>query len=151
MPVEGDAYHEPVLLEEAVASLNCHSGGIYVDGTVGGGGHAALILERSAPDGFLIGMDVDDEALEAAAKRLEAFGRRKRLVKANFADIRTVLAGERSLKLTVFYWILGFLPISWTQRSGGSASFMRRLLTCAWTRNPVEAPMMFFIPVLKGN
>jgi len=78
MPVEGDAYHEPVLLEEAVASLNCRNGGIYVDGTVGGGGHAALILERSAPDGFLLGMDVDGEALEAAGKRLMAFSRRKR-------------------------------------------------------------------------
>ncbi|OPY12264.1 MAG: Ribosomal RNA small subunit methyltransferase H [Syntrophus sp. PtaU1.Bin005] len=95
MPAEGDSYHEPVLLEEAVASLSCHSGGIYVDGTVGGGGHAALILERSAPAGFLLGMDVDGQALEAAGKRLEAFGRRKRLVKANYADIRAVLAGEK--------------------------------------------------------
>ena len=93
MPAEGDAYHLPVLLEEAVTSLNCREGGIYVDGTVGGGGHAALILERSAPDGFLLGMDVDSEALEAAEKRLVAFGRRKRLVKANYADIRQVLTG----------------------------------------------------------
>ncbi|OPY90015.1 MAG: Ribosomal RNA small subunit methyltransferase H [Syntrophus sp. PtaU1.Bin208] len=85
------AYHEPVLLEEAVASLNCRSGGVYVDGTVGGGGHAALILERSAPDGFLLGMDVDKEALEAAEKRLMAFGRRKELVKANYVDMREVL------------------------------------------------------------
>ncbi len=89
-----DAYHEPVLLEEAVASLNCRSGGVYVDGTVGGGGHAALILERSAPDGFLLGMDVDKEALEAAEKHLMAFGRRKELVKANYADLREVLTDQ---------------------------------------------------------
>jgi 16S rRNA (cytosine1402-N4)-methyltransferase len=95
MSAEGDAYHEPVLLEEAVASLNCFHGGIYVDGTVGGGGHAALILERSAPDGLLVGMDVDDDALEAAEKRLLRFDRRKRLVKANYADIRQVLADEQ--------------------------------------------------------
>jgi 16S rRNA (cytosine1402-N4)-methyltransferase len=54
MPEGKYSYHEPVLLEEAIASLNCRSGGVYVDGTVGGGGHAALILERSAPDGFLL-------------------------------------------------------------------------------------------------
>ena len=95
MPVGGDAYHEPVLLEEAVASLNCRNGGIYVDGTVGGGGHAALILEKSAPDGFLLGMDVDNDALQAAEKRLMTFGSRKRLVKANYADIRQVLADQK--------------------------------------------------------
>ena len=95
MSVEGDAYHEPVLLEEAVASLNCRNGGIYVDGTVGGGGHAALILERSAPDGFLLGMDVDSDALQAAEKRLMSFGPRKRLLKANYADIRQVLADQK--------------------------------------------------------
>ncbi|SEM28832.1 16S rRNA (cytosine1402-N4)-methyltransferase [Syntrophus gentianae] len=94
MLVERDAYHEPVLLEEAVASLNCRSGGVYVDGTVGGGGHAGLILERSAPDGFLLGMDVDSEALEAAEKHLMDFGRRKHLVKANYANIREVLTDQ---------------------------------------------------------
>jgi len=94
MSVEGDAYHEPVLLEEAVASLNCRNGGIYVDGTVGGGGHAALILERSAPDGFLLGMDVDSDALQAAERRLTTFGRRKKLIKANYADIQQVLADQ---------------------------------------------------------
>jgi len=94
MPVEGNVYHEPVLLEEAVASLNCRNGGIYVDGTLGGGGHAALILERSAPDGFLLGMDVDSDALQAAGKRLVTFDRRKKLVKANYADLRQVLASQ---------------------------------------------------------
>lgn len=90
----GDAYHESVLLEEAVDSLKCRRGGIYVDGTVGGGGHAALILERSEPDGFLLGMDVDSDALQAAQRRLTAFGRRKKLVKANYADLRQVLLEE---------------------------------------------------------
>lgn len=90
-----DVYHEPVLLEEAVASLNCRSGGIYVDGTVGGGGHAALILEKTTPDGFLLGMDVDSDALQAADQRLMIFGRRKRLIKANYADIKQVLTEQR--------------------------------------------------------
>ncbi len=99
MPEGKYSYHEPVLLEEAIASLNCRSGGIYVDGTVGGGGHAALILERSAPDGFLLGMDVDGDALQAAEKRLMPFGRRKTLVKANYADMRKVLADLKILQV----------------------------------------------------
>jgi 16S rRNA (cytosine1402-N4)-methyltransferase len=94
MRVGGSAYHEPVLLEETIAALNCCDGGVYVDGTVGGGGHAALILERSAPDGFLLGLDVDIDALQAAETRLMPFGPRKKLVKANYADIRQVLADQ---------------------------------------------------------
>ncbi len=126
----GDAYHESVLLEEAVDSLKCRRGGIYVDGTVGGGGHAALILERSEPDGFLLGMDVDSDALQAAQRRLTAFGRRKKLVKANYADLRQVLLEEN---------ISGYLPISWIRRNAGSAfSGMRRWI-CAWTGKPVAA------------
>jgi 16S rRNA (cytosine1402-N4)-methyltransferase len=95
MPVGENVYHEPVLLEEAVSCLNCRSGGVYVDGTVGGGGHAALILEKSAPDGFLLGLDVDIDALQAAEKRLTLFGQRKKLVKANYADLSEVLAEHK--------------------------------------------------------
>ncbi len=85
------SFHEPVMLEEVVQSLRCRSGGIYVDGTLGGGGHARAILERSAPDGLLIGIDRDDDAIVASEKSLQPFGRRKILVKGNFADIGNIL------------------------------------------------------------
>lgn len=86
------AYHEPVMLGEAVDSLNCRPGGVYFDGTVGGGGHAYEILARTAPDGVLIGVDRDDDALAECARRLEDFGNRAILVKENFARIDAILS-----------------------------------------------------------
>jgi 16S rRNA (cytosine1402-N4)-methyltransferase len=76
---------------EVVESLRCRPGGIYVDGTVGGGGHAGKILQHTAPDGLLIGLDVDDDALRESEERLMPFGSRKILVKGNFADIDAIL------------------------------------------------------------
>jgi len=84
-------YHTPVLLQEAVESLACQSSGIYVDGTLGGGGHAFEILERTGPDGKLVGIDADEEALAEAEKRLEPFGERKILVRSNFSYLSEVL------------------------------------------------------------
>lgn len=86
------AFHQPVLLEEALALLNCHSGGIYVDGTVGGGGHARAILERTSPDGLIVGIDRDGEALQEASRVLAPFGNRVFLVNGSFADLRDILA-----------------------------------------------------------
>jgi len=76
---------------EVIESLHCRPGGIYVDGTVGGGGHACEILRITAPDGVLIGIDVDDDALHASEEQLKPFGDRKILVKGNFADIHIIL------------------------------------------------------------
>lgn len=76
-----------------MASLNCKPGGIYVDGTVGGGGHAYEILARSAPDGWLIGIDCDEEAIMEAEKRLYGFGKRMILRKGNYADVAGILTG----------------------------------------------------------
>lgn len=78
---------------EAIELLACKSGGVYVDGTLGGGGHARMILDAASPDGRLIGIDRDDDALKAAAGNLEAYGNRVTLVKENFRNIRRVLSG----------------------------------------------------------
>lgn len=78
---------------EVLDSLQCRSGGIYVDGTVGGGGHAYEILKKTSPDGILIGIDIDEEALKESEERLKVFGKRKILIKGNFADIDTILSG----------------------------------------------------------
>ncbi|MEN6375014.1 MAG: 16S rRNA (cytosine(1402)-N(4))-methyltransferase RsmH [Smithella sp.] len=84
-----DFYHKPVMLEEILKWLCVKKNGIYVDGTVGGAGHAYAILK--ATDGFLVGIDCDNDALLAAEKRLAEFGARKVLVKANFAELGSVL------------------------------------------------------------
>lgn len=83
--------HIPVLAEEVVAGLGCRPGGVYVDCTVGYGGHAALILERSAPDGQLIGLDQDEAALRAAEERLRPYAGRVRLVRGNFQELKQQL------------------------------------------------------------
>jgi 16S rRNA (cytosine1402-N4)-methyltransferase len=85
------SYHTPVLVEEVIASLHCQPGGIFVDGTVGGGGHARRILEATGPDGLLIGLDRDDDALRESEKNLASFGTRKILRKANFSQISEIL------------------------------------------------------------
>ena len=84
--------HEPVLLEEVLAALQPAAGRLYVDGTVGGGGHAEAILEASSPDGRLVAFDRDDWALAATAKRLAKFGDRLELHQEPFADLAKRLA-----------------------------------------------------------
>jgi 16S rRNA (cytosine1402-N4)-methyltransferase len=75
-----------VLVEEVLAALKPRAGGRYLDGTVGGGGHAARILGASAPDGYLVGFDQDAMAIEAARERLAAqFAARFELHHANYA------------------------------------------------------------------
>lgn len=87
----GDSRHLPVLLQEVVEYLKCQPDGIYVDGTVGSGGHAEAILERSSPTGKIIGLDWDEEAIQRAQKKLALFGRRVELREKNFKDLRRVL------------------------------------------------------------
>ncbi len=82
--------HEPVLLEEVLRFLRPHAGGVYIDATVGGGGHAEAILEKSAPDGRLLGLDADPDALRRSQRRLHRFGRRVVLVHANFDRLQSV-------------------------------------------------------------
>lgn len=79
--------HVPVLAAQTLAALAPKSGGVYIDGTLGGAGHSSLILEQSAPDGFLLGIDRDDDALQAASERLAPFDGRFTLVKGNYADM----------------------------------------------------------------
>ncbi len=79
------------MAEEVLNFLEPHSGGIYLDGTLGGGGHARLILEAASPDGILIGLDHDAAALDAAKKNLVAFGDRVILSQGNFSAMGTHL------------------------------------------------------------
>lgn len=80
-----------MLAEEVLHYLGPHRGGVYLDGTLGGAGHARLVLEASSPDGILIGLDRDAEALAAAKKNLACFGDRVLLRQGNFSDMNTHL------------------------------------------------------------
>ena len=83
--------HYPVMLEECMKALAPERGGIYFDGTLGGGGHSYEILRRSSPEGKLIATDLDDEAIAAATERLSEFAGRFSIHKSNFKDFEKVL------------------------------------------------------------
>jgi 16S rRNA (cytosine1402-N4)-methyltransferase len=83
--------HVPVLLREVLEALSPKSGGIYFDGTLGGGGYAEAILEATSPDGRLVGVDLDQEAVARSAKRLERFGERFTPVHDGFHHAQTIL------------------------------------------------------------
>ena len=87
-----DAKHTPVLAREVVRFLVPKSTGIYVDGTVGLGGHAAEILKASAPSGRLIGIDLDIESLAIAKKMLRRYCERCTLIQGNFTHLDELLA-----------------------------------------------------------
>lgn len=87
-----DFNHIPVLYEECISNLKIKSSGIYVDGTLGGGGHAMGIAQKLDRDGLLIGIDRDTDAIEAAGKRLESAQCRVELVHNTYANIKEILA-----------------------------------------------------------
>lgn len=82
--------HTPVLLDEVVSALAVQPGGRYVDCTLGGGGHAAAILERSAPGGQLLGIDADPAAIKVAGGKLAAHRDSILLVNANFVKLQAI-------------------------------------------------------------
>ncbi len=100
--------HIPVLLAQVVAGLDVGAGRRYLDGTVGGGGHAAAILEASAPDGRVIGLDRDPEAVERARARLTGYRDRVTIVHASYVDLLDVLRREQFQPVDGIVFDLGF-------------------------------------------
>ena len=86
-------FHRPVMVAAVIEALRCRPGGVYLDGTAGGGGHAWEILQKSSPDGLLVATDLDGDAIEETKKRLASFGSRAIVVKDNFTAMRAVLTG----------------------------------------------------------
>jgi 16S rRNA (cytosine1402-N4)-methyltransferase len=91
--MKGKIFHPPVLLKETVEYLKAPEGGVFVDATLGGGGHAEAILKAN-PGNRLIGIDRDEEAIEIAIERLKPFGDRVSIYHANFSQIDEVLREE---------------------------------------------------------
>ena len=85
------ASHQPVLYHEIIHALQPKNAGHYVDGTLGAGGHACGILEASTPEGRLLGLDVDPQALALARENLAPYGQRARLLQASYDSLTEML------------------------------------------------------------
>ncbi|MDD6283528.1 MAG: 16S rRNA (cytosine(1402)-N(4))-methyltransferase RsmH [Oribacterium sp.] len=99
--------HYSVLLRETIQGLNIDPDGIYVDGTLGGGGHALEVCRRLSPKGRLIGIDQDKDAIAAAGERLRDFSDRVTIVRSNYEQIDTVLHELQIEKVNGIYLDLG--------------------------------------------
>lgn len=86
-----DFNHKPVLLEETLEGLDIKENGIYVDCTLGGGGHSLEILKRLGPEGRLIAIDQDEDALKTSQKKLEEYKDKVTFVKSNYAYLESIL------------------------------------------------------------
>ena len=91
----GKEYHTPVMVEQVIDFLQCRSDGLYVDATVGGGGHAQAILNASKPSGRLIGIDRDPDAVKTARENLSKFGDRANVLHGVFSRIGELLFEQR--------------------------------------------------------
>ena len=101
--------HIPVMLEECMTALNVKDGGIYFDGTLGGGGHSFEILKRSAPNGKLVATDLDVYAIGRASERLSEFNGRFTIVNDNFKNFSEI---KENLSIDGFDGILLDLGVS---------------------------------------
>jgi len=112
--------HRSVLLEETIGFINPKPGGIYVDGTLGLGGHSASILERSGPDGKVIAFEWDESAIERAMARLLPYQNRLTVIRRNFAEIG---AGLEEAQVTEVDGILIDVGLSSLQLDTGERGF----------------------------
>ena len=121
--MEQEFKHLSVLPEEVIEGLSIREDGIYVDGTLGGGGHASLIAEKLSPKGRLIGIDRDSEAIAAASEKLKPYRDRVTIVRGNYENIREILAGLHVNKVS---GILLDLGVSSYQFDKGDRGFSYR-------------------------
>lgn len=85
--------HDSVLLKETIGQLHIKPDGVYLDGTLGGGGHAEAVLQKLAGEGHLFGIDQDETAIDAASERLSSYGERVTILRENYRNAAAVLKG----------------------------------------------------------
>jgi len=117
--MENSILHKPVMADEVIHFLHPEKGYKVLDATLGCGGHAALILDKIQPNGLLIGIDRDSEALEASKKRLKKFKSTYKLIHANFKDLDYVLDNLRLDKLNAALFDLGVSSYQLDERKRG--------------------------------
>jgi 16S rRNA (cytosine1402-N4)-methyltransferase len=100
--------HIPVLVEEVMTLLRCVPNGNYVDGTLGGGGHASEILKQTAPEGIIVGIEWDEEAIAEARKNLASYGDRVKIFRENFINLPDVLMAMQMEAVDGIFLDLGF-------------------------------------------
>ena len=115
-------------------------GGRYCDATLGAGGHALTLLERSAPDGRLIGLDRDPAAIATAGAQLERFGDRVTLVHARFSEARAVLERLEMIPIDGFLVDLGVSSPQLDRAERGFSFRRTGRSTCGWTRPRASRP-----------
>ena len=133
----GALAHRPVLLRETIELLAAERGGLFVDCTVGLGGHSEAILQAS-PDTQVLGIDRDEEALELAGQRLAHYGSRFRVVHADFRELTRVLA---TAKVRQVHGVLADLGVSSLQLDSPGRGFSFRY----------EAPLDMRMDMSKGE
>lgn len=116
-------YHKPIMPTQCIEGLDIKEDGIYVDATIGGGGHSHLIGEKLSEKGTLIGIDRDKEALKAAGERLSDLKCRVILVHSNYADIKNIL---KDLGIDKVDGILADLGVSSYQLDNADRGFSYR-------------------------
>jgi 16S rRNA (cytosine1402-N4)-methyltransferase len=116
--------HIPVMVKEVIHYLDCSSGKAYVDGTLGGGGHAQAILRAIAPDGFLIGIDRDPDAVACARESLREFRPNLQIFHDNFIHLPQILSRSSTKSVDGILIDLG-LSLHQLEKSGRGFSFMR--------------------------
>lgn len=121
--------HYSVLLKETIENLNIRPDGIYVDGTLGGGGHACAVAEHLSGRGQLIGIDQDADAIAAAKERLAVFGNRITIVRSNYEHMKSVL------------WELGITKVDGILLDLGVSSFQLDTPERGFTYRDADAPL----------
>ena len=127
-------HHYSVLLNETIENLNIRPDGIYVDGTLGGGGHSYQILKRLGENGKLIGIDQDADAIQAAGERLAEFGNKATLIRSNYANMKEELHAIGVNGVDGIVLDLGVSSFSvWIHRNVDSPTVNRmHRLICVW-------------------
>ena len=100
-------FHIPVLQKEVVEIINPKSGENLIDGTLGGGGHSKAILEKTSPDGKLLGIDLDTEAIKESERKLEKYSKRIILRKGNFTNFIKIKEENNFCSFNIFFLDLG--------------------------------------------
>jgi 16S rRNA (cytosine1402-N4)-methyltransferase len=130
--------HIPVLYEPVLEALAPRPSGHYLDGTVGAGGHAWGILERSSPDGRLLGLDLDPQALGIARSRLSTYGERATLLQANYAGLGRLAQAQGFVPLQGVLLDLGLSSMQLDRSERGFAFQADGPLDMRF--NPTEGP-----------
>ena len=142
--------HKSVLLEEVVNGLNIKPDGIYVDGTLGGGGHAFEVCKQLSDKGSFIGIDQDAAAIEAAGIRLRSFGEKVTIVRSNYCDMKLRLKELGIDKVDGIVLDLGVSSYQLdTAESVDSHTQRMRRLICGWTPGRQRQPLILSMDTVR--